>query len=975
MSTLRGILWLSLLVTAATTLGMAQSLIPQNGWSVLYVDSQETACFNGVATNAFDNKPGTFWVTRFCGATTPTPHEIQIDLGSYYNLSAFQYLPRQDGCSNGWINQYEFYLSTDGVNWGSPAAAGSFNYAGYAAKCPGGGTPPAFVIGFSATVARYVRLRALSEVSGNPWTAVAEINLAGTLSSIQPAGVAQLTLSPGTILAGSFTSATVSLGSPAPAGGAVVTLGNSNAGAVTMPASVVIPAGATSAEFLIGSQLGPSSSLSINATYGGSTQAATLNIISGTPVPQSGWSVLYVDSQETTCYNGAATNAFDGNPASMWVTTFCGSTPPTPHEIQINLGASYNLAAFRLLERQDGCSNGWIKQYAFYVSSDGIDWGTPVASGTFNYGNIQATCPGAGAPPAIEVAFPPATGQYIRLRALSEINGNPWTTVAELNVLSVQLGPLALTLNPTTVVGGNAATGTLTLNGPAPVGGISVALSSVNPALATVPTSILIPEGSISGSFPVSTTAVNASTTVDIIASYGGVTQGATLALSPPTLIPRPGWSVIYADSQETACYNGAATNAIDGNASTLWVSQFCGTTAPMPHEIQVDLGAAYTLSAFQYLPRQDGCSNGWIKQYEFYVSSDGKNWGTPRAAGNFDYTGYATTCPGAGKPPAFTVAFPTLAARYVRLRALSEVNGNPWAAVAEFSVLGDLQAGLLLSVSGLDFPDQLLGTASAPLPVALTNFGLTPVAIGGISSFGDFVQTNNCGSSLSALVSCSINVTFTPSVAGYRTARLTVQNTASGFLEIPLSGNGVNPAVTITPASAAFGAQLLNTTGTAPSIDLLNVGNGPLLVSSIAVTGDFSQSNNCAGPIAPTDLCTIQVFFTPTATGSRSGALTVVDNTAAGKHVINMSGTGVNKHNVNLSWTASTSQVVGYYVYRATQSGGPYTELSLVPSTQTAFVDSLPGGATYYYVVTALNSSQIESVTSPEVTAVIPAP
>jgi hypothetical protein len=64
-----------------------------------------------------------------------------------------------------------------------------------------------------------------------------------------------------------------------------------------------------------------------------------------------------------------------------------------------------------------------------------VNWGSPVASGTFSYGNLSTGCPGGGVPAAIEVAFSPTTGQYIRLRALSEINGNPWTTVAEIDVL------------------------------------------------------------------------------------------------------------------------------------------------------------------------------------------------------------------------------------------------------------------------------------------------------------------------------------------------------------------------------------------------------------------------------------------------------------------------------------------------------------------------------------------------------------
>jgi hypothetical protein len=127
------------------------------------------------------------------------------------------------------------------------------------------------------------------------------------------------------------------------------------------------------------------------------------------------------------------------------VTQFCSSSPATPHEIQVNLGASYALTGFQYLARQDGCANGWINQYEFYVSTDGVNWGSLVASGNFDYGNLSTACPGGGVPPALQIAFPQTSGQYIRLRALSEINGNPWTAMAEINVLGGTPAPLAIT--------------------------------------------------------------------------------------------------------------------------------------------------------------------------------------------------------------------------------------------------------------------------------------------------------------------------------------------------------------------------------------------------------------------------------------------------------------------------------------------------------------------------------------------------
>jgi len=204
-----------------------------------------------------------------------------------------------------------------------------------------------------------------------------------------------------------------------------------------VPLSVTVPAGSTTAIFAITtSSVASATPVTIGGSYNGS-QSATLTVNPGSLLAQTGWSILFVDSQETRCYNGAATNAIDGNPATIWHTQFCSSSPPLPHEIEINLGASHNLTGFQYLPRQDGSACGWIGQYQFYVSSDGVNWGSPVASGSFNYSGLITKCPGPGAsgPAPLQIAFPATTGQYIQLRALSEINGNPWTSAAEIDVL------------------------------------------------------------------------------------------------------------------------------------------------------------------------------------------------------------------------------------------------------------------------------------------------------------------------------------------------------------------------------------------------------------------------------------------------------------------------------------------------------------------------------------------------------------
>ncbi|PYC69039.1 beta-galactosidase [Streptomyces tateyamensis] len=159
------------------------------------------------------------------------------------------------------------------------------------------------------------------------------------------------------------------------------------------------------------------------------------------------------------------------------------------------------------------------------------------------------------------------------------------------------------------------------------------------------------------------------------------ITLQATLAgpaVSSPAISPA-GWRLVYADSQETAGENGAAANAFDGNAATIWHTQWYALNAPLPHEIQLDLGARYAVDSFSYLPRQDGSANGRIGRYELYIADSTSAWGTPVATGTLPDTASRTT-----------LTLPTTAGRYLRLRALTEAgNRGPWTSAAELGITG----------------------------------------------------------------------------------------------------------------------------------------------------------------------------------------------------------------------------------------------------------------------------------------------
>ncbi len=142
--------------------------------------------------------------------------------------------------------------------------------------------------------------------------------------------------------------------------------------------------------------------------------------------------------------------------------------------------------------------------------------------------------------------------------------------------------------------------------------------------------------------------------------------------------ISHASWSLVSADSQETAAEDGHATNAFDDSTSTFWHTQYTDAKPMPPHEIVIDLGASYSLTGMRYTPRQDDNQNGMVKDYEFYVSSDKTNWGTAVKTGSF----------GTGKAPT-TVTFPATPGRFIRFVGLTEVSGKAYTCVAELDVAG----------------------------------------------------------------------------------------------------------------------------------------------------------------------------------------------------------------------------------------------------------------------------------------------
>ena len=316
--------------------------------------------------------------------------------------------------------------------------------------------------GEAQTVARFNNVLVRKYVPMDP---------AVTVNPVSEQASFAMSLNPLSVQGGSSSQGTVSLSTPAPVGGAVITLSSSNAAIATVPASVTIPQDATSAIFAVSTSVVASSSTAvISGTYNGTTLNDTLTVL---PSPVSLASL------------GVNPASIVGGASSIGTITLTGVAPAG--------GVTVTLS-----------SNNAAAQVAPSVS-------VPPGSSTVTFPVTTSLV---------------ASSTSITLSATYGAN----TQTATLTVTPVTVA--SMTMNPTTVSGGSSSTGTVTLNAPAAIGGYSVALSSNNAAV-QVPASVTVPANATSATFTATTTPVGATTSVTLTASFNGSSQSSALSVTP----------------------------------------------------------------------------------------------------------------------------------------------------------------------------------------------------------------------------------------------------------------------------------------------------------------------------------------------------------------------------------------------------------------------------------------------------------
>ena len=292
------------------------------------------------------------------------------------------------------------------------------------------------------------------------------------------------------------------------------------------------------------------------------------------------------------------------------------------------------------------------------------------------------------------------------------------------------------------------------------------------------------------------------------------------------------------------------------------------------------------------------------------------------------------------------------------------------------------VQAQLAANPSSVSYGSVITGNSNSQT-ITLSNGGNASLTISSANVTGTGFSTNGLSlpKTIAAGGNTTVNVVFTPTAAGGVTGSVSlVSNAPNSPLAIELSGSGTASTVLLgaTPSSLSF-SNVNTGSNSALTTTLKNNGNSNVTVSSVTATGaGFTASGVTSGLIlTPNQTAVLTVTFAPTTSGAVSGNVAVASNATGSPTNVSVTGTGVSisPHTVALTWDASTTTgVIGYFVYRGSVSGGPYTKQNSSPDTILTFTDSgLNSGTTYFYVVTAVDGSNVESAFSNEVSAAVP--
>lgn len=477
----------------------------------------------------------------------------------------------------------------------------------------------------------------------------------------------------------------------------------------------------------------------------------------------------------------------------------------------------------------------------------------------------------------------------------------------------------SVVLSPGSVIGGNNVTCTVTLSGPAPVGGATVALTSNDSSVAQVPAIVFVPEGVTTGTIDLQTIPVSTETLLTITASYNGGSSAVVLATEPG--------AILSIDPPASDFGYQAVGTASSSEPITITNS---GTATLMLNSIQLASGTSFSAS-------QNTCGSAVVAGNSCSVSVTFK----PTVSGSVS---------------------DTLQISYGNPASVQSVN---------LSGIGALAAALL-SPTSLNFGSSVVFVTNEEA-VTLSNNGTAELSgisasISGQNS-GDFsLAGDGCtGVLLPANTSCSMTIAFTPKGTGQRQANLLVADSATGSPQtVTLSGSAtaIAPTVTVQPSlSSITTAQSFSVTVTVASggnptpTGSVTLSSGSYTSAAATLSGGAATISVPAGALSEgTDVLTGTYSGDSTytaATGSTSVTVTPAESFAL----------SASPSTISVAQGSSASSTI-----TITPSGGFSGTVSLAAT-------GLPNGITLSFVAGSQADTQVLSLTASTAATVTSSP
>ncbi|HWG20170.1 MAG TPA: choice-of-anchor D domain-containing protein [Terracidiphilus sp.] len=258
----------------------------------------------------------------------------------------------------------------------------------------------------------------------------------------------------------------------------------------------------------------------------------------------------------------------------------------------------------------------------------------------------------------------------------------------------------------------------------------------------------------------------------------------------------------------------------------------------------------------------------------------------------------------------------PTSGTVYVRV--WSYLNGF-WTSIDYTYKTGAAAPTITLTPTAVTFPGSTtVGATDATTEVVtVKNTGTASATISGITITGtnptSFSDTKTCGATLAASASCTVTLTFKPTVTGTNSATLKVaDNAGTGSQTASITGTGAGgtaAAITLSATSLTFPNTIDGTSSVAQTITVKNTGTATANLTSIALGGtnplQFKELTTCGATLAASASCAVYISLKPTLAEALSAVLSITDNAAGSPQKVTLSGTGTAAPPIGLSVTS----------------------------------------------------------------------